>query len=116
MSTLRRVAYYVGWPLRMLLIGLITGYRRFISPMLAPRCKYYPSCSAYGLSAVTTHGPIKGSGLAAWRLARCNPFSKGGYDPVPAPGRWRPDVYPDGRPRPTTHEADRPVHATAREA
>jgi putative membrane protein insertion efficiency factor len=116
MSALRQFLHAVGWPFRMLLIGLITFYRRFLSPMMGPRCKYYPSCSAYGLAAVSTHGAAKGSALAGWRLLRCNPFSKGGYDPVPAPGRWLPDVYPDGRPRPGAQEADRPAQSASKEA
>ena len=116
MTTPRRVLHVVGWPFRMLLIGLITLYRRFISPMMGPRCKYYPSCSAYGLAAVSTHGAAKGSALAGWRLLRCNPFSKGGYDPVPAPGRRIPDVYPDGRPRSVGHEGQQPAQSASKEA
>jgi putative membrane protein insertion efficiency factor len=62
-------------------------YRRFISPALPRRCKYEPSCSSYALVALRTHGPLRGSGLALWRLLRCNPFSHGGFDPVPEKGR-----------------------------
>ena len=51
--------------------------------MYGQRCKYFPSCSEYGLQAVSVHGSIKGSLLTIWRIIRCNPFSKGGYDPVP---------------------------------
>jgi putative membrane protein insertion efficiency factor len=65
------------------LIGLIRVYQYAISPMLGQRCKYYPSCSNYAIGAIREHGPIKGIGLASWRLLRCNPFSNGGYDPVP---------------------------------
>lgn len=89
----------VGWPFRMVLVGLITAYRSYLSPLLGPRCKYHPSCSAYGLQAVKEHGAFKGTALTSWRLLRCNPFSKGGFDPVPPHGRWLPDVYPDGKPR-----------------
>lgn len=46
-------------------------------------CKYYPTCSQYGLEAIERFGALKGSGLALWRILRCNPFSSGGYDPVP---------------------------------
>jgi putative membrane protein insertion efficiency factor len=60
---------------------IITGYQKFISPAFAPRCKYYPSCSSYALTAITTHG-IKGIGMAAWRVLRCNPWSYGGVDYV----------------------------------
>jgi putative membrane protein insertion efficiency factor len=66
-----------------LMIILIRGYQYFISPMLGQRCKYYPSCSNYTLEAIKVHGPFKGVALGAWRLLRCNPFSNGGFDPVP---------------------------------
>ena len=66
-----------------LLVALIRAYQYAISPMLGQRCKYYPSCSAYTLEAIKVHGPLKGVGLGAWRILRCNPFSNGGYDPVP---------------------------------
>jgi uncharacterized protein len=66
-----------------ILIALIRAYQYAISPMLGARCKYYPSCSAYTLEAIKVHGPLKGVGLGAWRILRCNPFSNGGFDPVP---------------------------------
>ena len=59
-------------------------YQRFISPGLPRRCKYEPTCSAYAVEALRTHGPLRGVVLAAWRLLRCNPFSHGGHDPVSA--------------------------------
>ena len=65
------------------LITLIRVYQYAISPMLGQRCKYYPSCSNYAIGVLREHGVICGIGLAAWRLLRCNPFSHGGYDPVP---------------------------------
>ena len=68
-----------------LLILLLNGYRRFVSPLLAPRCRFYPSCSAYALEAVQLHGALRGSWLAARRLSRCHPFHAGGLDPVPVP-------------------------------
>jgi putative membrane protein insertion efficiency factor len=61
----------------------IVAYRRWISPALPARCRFYPSCSAYALEAVATHGAIRGVGLATWRLLRCHPFHPGGFDPVP---------------------------------
>ncbi len=64
-------------------MALIRFYQRQISPGLGPRCKYDPSCSAYALTAIERHGMMRGSILAVWRILRCNPFSKGGYDPVP---------------------------------
>ena len=66
-----------------LLVTLLTGYRRFISPLLGPRCRFYPSCSAYALEAVQVHGALRGSLLAVRRLSRCHPFHPGGLDPVP---------------------------------
>jgi uncharacterized protein len=68
-----------GW----LLVGLLTVYRRYISPLLGPRCRFYPSCSAYALEAVQLHGALRGSWLAVRRLSRCHPFHAGGLDPVP---------------------------------
>ena len=65
------------------LVLLLTGYRRFISPLLGPRCRFYPSCSAYALEAVQVHGALRGTWLAARRLSRCHPFHAGGLDPVP---------------------------------
>jgi len=68
--------------MRRFLIWLICGYRRFISPQLAPSCKYLPTCSQYAMDAVAKYGALRGSIMAVWRILRCNPFSKGGYDPV----------------------------------
>jgi uncharacterized protein len=62
----------------------IRAYQYAISPMLGPRCKYYPSCSEYAVQAVEGYGILRGLVLAGWRLLRCNPFSRGGYDPVEA--------------------------------
>lgn len=64
-------------------IALIRVYQYLVSPMLGQRCKYYPSCSNYAIEALRVHGVVRGVGLAAWRLLRCNPFSNGGVDPVP---------------------------------
>ena len=68
---------------RRLLAGLIRAYQRLISPLLPPSCRFYPSCSQYALEAVTRHGTLRGTWLAARRLARCHPFNPGGFDPVP---------------------------------
>ena len=65
-----------------LALGLIGVYRRFVSPALPPACRFVPSCSEYGYEAIAKYGIIKGGRLAAWRILRCNPFSRGGYDPV----------------------------------
>jgi putative membrane protein insertion efficiency factor len=66
-----------------LLIVPVIGYRRFVSPLLPPVCRFYPSCSEYALEALRTHGAVRGLWLAVRRLARCHPFNPGGYDPVP---------------------------------
>jgi len=65
------------------LIAFVRVYQYTISPLLGPRCRYYPSCSNYAVEALREHGVVRGLGLAVWRLLRCNPFSNGGYDPVP---------------------------------
>lgn len=72
---------------RLMLVGVIRGYQQVISPLMAPRCKFYPSCSHYGLEAIRNHGALTGSALATWRVLRCNPWSNGGVDDVPAPGQ-----------------------------
>ncbi len=70
-------------PVRWLLIGFLRLYRLAISPLYGQVCRYHPSCSAYALDAVTRHGSLRGSWLAARRLMRCHPWADGGYDPVP---------------------------------
>lgn len=64
-------------------LALIAAYRRWISPAIPRRCRYEPSCSAYAAEAIRRHGALRGLLLAGWRLLRCNPFSHGGFDPVP---------------------------------
>ncbi len=70
-------------------VWLIRLYQRTLSPLLGPRCRYHPSCSAYGLQAIRSYGILRGSVLAGWRILRCNPFSHGGYDPVAAQTLFR---------------------------
>ena len=65
------------------LLALLGGYRRWISPLLGQRCRFAPSCSAYALEALTVHGAGRGSWLTLRRLSRCHPFHPGGHDPVP---------------------------------
>ena len=86
MSRLESVARVVASVPRLLLVGIIRLYQLTVSPLLGPRCKYYPSCSHYGLEAVRRHGAMRGFVLASWRVLRCNPWSHGGVDAVPAKG------------------------------
>ena len=70
-------------PVKTLLLYLIKSYKRNISPMLPPACRFLPTCSEYAYTAIERFGVVKGGALALWRIMRCNPFCKGGYDPVP---------------------------------
>ena len=80
---------------RNILIGLLVAYRKLISPLYGDVCRYFPSCSAYGLEAVTQHGVLKGIVLTLWRILRCNPWSHGGVDHVPeGPRIWPEDKLP----------------------
>ena len=69
--------------LSKLCIYLIRFYQKYISPLKGPTCRFYPTCSQYAIDAIKTHGAIKGSYYSIKRILRCNPFGKGGYDPVP---------------------------------
>lgn len=69
------IAWLLRWPIRF--------YRRFISPLKPPMCRYLPTCSAYALEALERHGAVKGSWLATKRICRCHPWGGSGYDPVP---------------------------------
>jgi len=66
-----------------LLVGLVSAYRRLVSPLLGQRCRFHPSCSAYAQEALSRYGAGRGSWLALRRISRCHPFHPGGYDPVP---------------------------------
>jgi uncharacterized protein len=74
--------------MKRLLIGLVRFYKAYISPLLPPSCRYYPTCSTYAIEALSRFGALKGSLLAAKRILRCNRYFKGGFDPVPL-------VYPN---------------------
>lgn len=69
--------------MKRLLISLIRFYRKAISPLTPATCKYIPTCSQYGIEAIERFGAFKGTLLTIWRILRCNPWSRGGYDPVP---------------------------------
>jgi putative membrane protein insertion efficiency factor len=69
--------------MKALMLAAIRFYQRHISPYRPPCCRFTPTCSQYGLEAIERFGALKGSALTIWRILRCNPFSKGGYDPVP---------------------------------
>lgn len=64
-----------------IVIGVVWCYRTFLRPLLPNVCRFVPSCSEYMIQAVKKHGPIKGAAKGVWRICRCNPFCKGGYDP-----------------------------------
>ena len=65
------------------MVGCIRLYKRFLSPLLPPSCRFTPSCSRYTVEAIQKHGALRGTLLGTWRILRCNPFGKGGHDPVP---------------------------------
>lgn len=69
--------------MKRVLLAPIGAYQRLVSPALPRRCRYEPTCSAYAARSIRRFGPVKGLLLACWRLLRCNPFSHGGFDPVP---------------------------------
>ena len=83
----------VGRGIRLVLTGLILGYRKVVSPLLGPRCRFYPSCSAYALEAISVHGAAKGTMLATARICRCHPWTPGGVDAVPPKGAWTSEPY-----------------------
>lgn len=83
---LRAVLWTLGAPARGALVGLIRVYRLVLAGWLGGQCRFYPTCSRYAEEAVLEHGALRGAAMAAWRIARCGPFTAGGVDHVP-PGR-----------------------------
>lgn len=84
MTTWQRLKKYN--PIKWVLIGLVRFYQLFISPLLGPRCRFYPTCSHYTIEAIKLHGVLYGSWLAIKRIGRCHPANPGGVDPVPECG------------------------------
>ena len=74
--------------IKKILIFPIRLYKKFISPHLGNHCRYWPTCSNYMIQSIEIHGAVKGLILGTWRILRCNPWSHGGYDPVPPKGMW----------------------------
>lgn len=68
--------------MKRFLIGFVKFYRKYISPMKPPSCRFYPTCSEYSLQALEKYGVVKGLWLSVWRILRCNPWNPGGYDPL----------------------------------
>ncbi len=79
--------------MKYIFLGIIKLYRLTLSKILPPCCRFYPTCSQYGLTAVRRFGAVKGGYLTLWRIFRCNPFGKYGYDPVPEKFCLRPERY-----------------------
>jgi uncharacterized protein len=97
---------------KYVLIGLLKAWRLLISPLYGNVCRYYPSCSAYALRAVSVHGAVKGSWLTVRRLLRCHPWAPGGYDPVPGTPEFEEEIR-DQALRSSTMEATRQQGGTS---
>jgi uncharacterized protein len=68
--------------MRMIFVAIIKGYQKIISPLFPPSCRFYPTCSEYAVQSISKYGVFKGGIKSVWRILRCNPFNKGGIDPV----------------------------------
>ncbi len=79
--------------MKYLILGIIKLYKKLISPLFPPKCKYYPTCSCYAMTAVKRFGAVRGSALAVWRILRCNPWSMGGIDHVPEKFTFKVNKY-----------------------
>jgi hypothetical protein len=91
MRSVRRALWALGAPVRVSLLALIAVYRFTLSGWLGGQCRFSPTCSRYAEEAIRAHGAIRGSWLAARRILRCQPFGRGGLDPVPVTDRWYDD-------------------------
>jgi len=85
--------------IRRALLALLRGYKKYLSPALGNNCRFLPTCSEYAMQAIEVHGVLKGGLLSLWRVLRCNPLGRYGYDPVPEKGRWRSDERNLKKPR-----------------
>ena len=85
--------------IRSAVLALLRAYKKHLSPHLGHNCRFVPTCSEYAMQAIEIHGLAKGSLLALWRLLRCNPFGRWGYDPVPERGRWKNEARVLQKPR-----------------
>lgn len=85
-SQARRALRLMGLPLGWTLIAAVRAYQFFFSPLFPPMCRFQPTCSQYMVEAIRKRGPVAGVLKGLWRLVRCNPFCRGGYDPVEGPG------------------------------
>jgi uncharacterized protein len=83
MNGLRRALWIAGAPARGALIGLIRLYRATLSGAWGAQCRFFPSCSQYAEDAIRAYGALRGSAMATWRVMRCQPFGRGGFEPVP---------------------------------
>lgn len=83
MKGARSAVWAAGAPVRLALLGMIKLYRATLSGWLGGQCRFYPTCSRYAEEAIRAHGAVKGTLMAAWRIARCGPFTGGGVDHVP---------------------------------
>lgn len=90
----------------------VHAYRKLVSPLLGPRCKYYPTCSSYAVDAVKQYGALRGTVLAAWRVVRCNPMSDGGFDYVEDQRLFRRQPVPSASAKAHKHGNDC-AHAAA---
>jgi putative membrane protein insertion efficiency factor len=99
MTSLGRALWRAGAPARLALLAVIGVYRMTLSGWLGGQCRFSPTCSRYAEEAIRTHGALRGSGLAAVRILRCNPFGRGGLDPVPPRRReYDDDIHEAGVP------------------
>lgn len=97
MTSVHRILGWLRTSVVWLLVAPIRAYQVAISPMTPATCKFHPTCSAYAVTSLRRHGPVKGFLLAGYRVCRCHPWQAGGLDPVPPKGAWRPDITADGR-------------------